>query len=304
LQVDLIHENLCLSREVLEHSILFVSRKTFETTISIDGPPPINDALRMYKGGKPVSEQVVRSINELQAIGVKVTIETVYTAHHISQQYSINDCMEFVKSLGINELILQPAYPPARREVNPLSDSTIENYIAYYMEAVDRWCEDFVDDGKIFGIYFKDILKIMLEDSPSMPSGCPAGVTSYSVGPDGSIYPCQLLYGKPRLHMGNVSDEGFVLNCTNIPEIHTEPDECRSCYARHWCQPCAALNDFFGDIAHPSKSECAVRKAVILRIAQWASERLVLPENEYTEILREKLALFRSKTPCCELVSS
>lgn len=284
--------NGCFSQRDKTYAVL--KKYNIETTISIDGPPSINDQLRMAKNGDPVSEKVCQSIKELQENGVKVAIETVYTAQHIANQYSIVDCIKFVENQGVKQLILQAAYPPASIELNPLSDANIGDYTAYYMQAIDWWFENISKNEEMFSIYFKDILKIMLDDSPPLPSGCPAGVTSYSVGPDGSVYPCQLLYGKTRLYLGNVMDRDFVLSCKQIPDIHAEFEECRSCYARHWCQPCAALNDFFGDMAHPPKSECAIRKAVILRIALWASEKLTLPQNEHAEILLEKLAYYKN----------
>jgi uncharacterized protein len=266
-----------------------LKRYNVETTISLDGPPAINDLLRLTNNGKSTYRTVTESIDKLLASGVSIAIETVYTAYHIAQQYSIIDCMKFAINHGINKLILQSAYPPASVTTNPLTDSTFEIYTMYYMQAVDWWFGSFIKNEKVFDIYFKDILKTMLCDPAPRPSGCPAGLTGYSIGPDGDIYPCQLLYGIPRLHLGNVTDNDFVLPCDPIGEIHTEFEECRVCFARHWCQPCAALNDFFGNMAHPPERECATRKAIILRIGQWAAELLELPWNEQTKILLEKI---------------
>jgi radical SAM protein with 4Fe4S-binding SPASM domain len=38
---------------------------------------------------------------------------------------------------------------------------------------------------------------------------CPAGTTKLSVMPDGSVYPCYLLFGRPEFRLGNILNDNF-----------------------------------------------------------------------------------------------
>jgi uncharacterized protein len=233
--------NGCFEDCVKVYDVL--KKHNIETTVSLDGPPEINDILRIKFNAGLVSQKVIQTISDLKTIGVDVSIETVYTGYHIKNKYSIVDCIKYVKNnLGIYRLVFQPAYPPANNNLNPLSDKYIDTYIKYCVEAVDWWFGELLNNGDVFDIYYKDLLKIMLDDSPALSTGCPAGVTSYSVGPEGNIYPCQLLYGKSDLLISNIADDEFILLSKQMPKIHSDFDECNKCFARHWCQPCAALN--------------------------------------------------------------
>lgn len=159
------------------------------------------------------------------------------------------------------------------------------------MQSIDWWFNELKNTDMTIDIYFKDLLKMMLNGTSTLvSSGCPAGYSDFSVGPDKSVYPCQLLYGNKQYYIGSISDETFKFLPYKNPEITGEFIACDDCLARHWCQPCAALNDFFGNVACPPHAECLIRKTVILRIAQWANNELSLPDNKYSSILQTEIA--------------
>jgi uncharacterized protein len=266
-----------------------IEKYNIETTISIDGPEFINDRLRINKNGSSSYNIVRKSIEEMINLNLKVALEIVYTAIHIKHRYSIVDCFNFVKDTGANKIIFQSAYPPADKYINPLSPRTINKFLEYYMEAVDWWFNELIH-GEPIDVYFKEILKMMLNGTSTLvTSGCPAGWSDFSVGPNGDVYPCQLLYGKNEFIMGNILNGNFKCIPKKHNLIHSEFNLCKSCFARHWCQPCAALNEFFGNIFTPPSDECMIRKSVILRIAQWTQNVLKLPENEYSAILENEI---------------
>lgn len=267
-----------------------IRKNSIEATISIDGPAIINDKLRTKKNGASVYYEIIQTIDYLNKSDVNITLEFVYTTQHIIIGFSIIDCLEFAERLGVKKVIFQPAYPPADHSLNPLSSTTINKYLEYNMQAVDWWFNQLLRDEIPIDIYFKDLLKMMLNGRSSLlSSGCPAGCSDFSIGPDGSIYPCQLLFGNKRFLLGNIFQNDFILEPKRINEIHDEFEPCKNCFARHWCQPCAALNDFFGNIAQPPENECLVRKAVILRIAQWVQRELKFPDNNISSLLQKEI---------------
>lgn len=57
------------------------------------------------------------------------------------------------------------------------------------------WCEGFVPNGA---------------DAPlPRPARCPAGTTKLSVAPDGSVYPCYLLFSRPEYRLGSLVRDSF-----------------------------------------------------------------------------------------------
>ena len=267
-----------------------IKKFNIETTISIDGPEKINAITRKISSGASTYPRIIRTIMDMIEADIPITAELVYTAQHIEHGISIVDCLEFLQNIGINKVIFQSANPPAGVETTPFHERIFSKYLEYYMQAVDWWFENLTKDYCAIDIYFKDLLKMMLGGTSTLlSSGCPAGVSDFSIGPDGSVYPCQLLYGNPMFYAGDISDVSFQLLSQKIPLIHDEFARCKSCFARHWCQPCAALNDFFGNITAPPLSECTIRKSVILRIAQWADKFLSLPSNEFSRVLQSEI---------------
>ena len=267
-------------------------RHQLETTISLDGPPEIHDALRPDHRDGATYERVVATLGAVQEAGLPHAMESVYTAHHVREGFSLVDLFEFCNELGVPKLIFDTAYPPAPAELNPLLDPYLEPLIESYEEAVDWWFERLLSGGRLTPeVYFKDLLLPMLHGVPASVSGggCPAGSRDLAVGPDGGVYPCQLFYGYPAYRIDSVSDDGATCDPAGFPVCTDEIDECRSCFARSWCQPCGALNQSWGDAWVPPEPSCALRRAVVARIASWAFEYLDVPENEVTRVLRDRV---------------
>ena len=270
--------------------VAFCKEYNIAATVSLDGPKHIHDALRPSARGMGSFDDAVQTIEALLDSRIPTAVETVYTSMHIDQGCSIVDLFRFAESLGVRKLIFHTAYPPAPPELCPFDDTHFERLLDRHLEAVNWWF-----DSLLYGrtapvdVYFKDLLLPLLLDGGAGFAGDrrPAGSRDFAVGPDGNVYSCHLLYKNPQFYLGNILSNDDLQQEMGFP-VHTDIlEECASCFARHWCQPCGALNLYWGDAWRPSKRECMLRQVVLFRIGELAFKHLSIPENTATKILRQ-----------------
>ena len=275
-----------------DQTISVLKRHNIETTVSLDGPAHIHNELRHEKNGSPTYDRVVKTIRVLLKEKLPVAMETVYTALYIRKRCSIVDIFNICREMGIAKLIFEIAYPPAPKELNQLLDPYFDPLLTYYQKAVDWWFKSLIKDNKMaLDVYFKDLVRPMIEGLPAAVAkgGCPAGDRDFAIGPNGDIFVCQLLYGYPDYLIGNILTDYTPAAITSFPNGSEDIDVCRECFIRHWCQPCAALNLYWGNPWVPPKRECHLRKTVILRLGFWAFAYLNVPDNEITKTLRKHI---------------
>jgi radical SAM protein with 4Fe4S-binding SPASM domain len=162
--------------------------------------------------------------------------------------------------------------------------------LAYHQEAVDEWFRALLVGRQILpSVYFRDLLLPLLDGLSAVPQagGCEAAEANFAIGPDGDLYACQLFYGDPAYRVGNVLSSDYPGMCASLPIGPADYAVCANCFARHWCQPCAALNGACGDVWQPPERLCALRRAVVLQIGRWAFGHLAVPANKVTSILHE-----------------
>jgi uncharacterized protein len=276
--------------------IAFCKDHQIAVTVSLDGPPPIHDALRPNAGGRGTYEQAVVFVRALVSAGVGVAIESVYTSLHIDRNFSIVDLFELCRSLGVKKHVLHTAYPPAPARLCPFDDEHRDALIDNHMAAIDWWFEALLGGEEPIDVYFKDLLLPILHGAAAgvAGGGCPAGDKDFSVGPDGAVYSCHLLYGEPRYRLGDILSDRPVRKEESLPVHVGEIESCRDCFARQWCQPCGALNLRWGDPWTAPGPECELRKAVVGRIGELAFAHLDVPDNPITETL--KTACLKSRS--------
>lgn len=90
--------------------------------------------------------------------------------------------------------------------MDALSGDDLKECLAFYeyMEILDRLKGDYPLAG---GVYCSGF--IPYEDEPVSATRCPAGSAKLSVLPDGSVYPCYLLFGLREFRLGNIFEDAF-----------------------------------------------------------------------------------------------
>ena len=267
-----------------------------ETTVSLDGPAFLHDQLRPRANAAPSYDHVIRTLSELVKERLPVAIESVYTARHVREGFSISDLFDFCESLGVNRIIFDIAYPPAPADLNPLLDPYFEDTLKHHCAAVDKWFDTLLRGQQVPNVYFRDLLLPLLDGVSAVPTigSCGAAETDFAVGPNGDLYGCQLLYGNSSYRLGNVLSGEYPGISKPLPVGPDDYAPCSDCLARNWCQPCAALNDACGETWRVPERLCELRRAVVLQLGRWAFGRLAVPCNETTQFLRRAVEANRN----------
>ncbi len=90
--------------------------------------------------------------------------------------------------------------------MDALSSGDLKDCMAFneYMRALDRLRRDHPQAGGVFCSGF-----IPHGDEPVSAMRCPAGSMKLSVLPDGSVYPCYLLFAREEFRLGNIFEDAI-----------------------------------------------------------------------------------------------
>jgi sulfatase maturation enzyme AslB (radical SAM superfamily) len=198
-----------LSPKIIE----LVKRYDLKLTISLDGPPRINDKLRPARSGEPTTRQVEENIRILQAeTGQPGQIEGTYTRLHIEEGVSVVDVMDYVlRALGIHILHMPINALGRSNRHDPLAlrGEDFNTVNAFYAQAVSRSIRDVLTKPVSRLCMLSSVVEIV--DTLIHPSAhpvsfiCPAGSGTIAVDSDGTVYPCFMFYRNERFRLGSVS---------------------------------------------------------------------------------------------------
>ncbi|HOV43287.1 MAG TPA: SPASM domain-containing protein, partial [Syntrophothermus lipocalidus] len=107
-----------------------------------------------------------------------------------------------------------------------------------------------------------------------------------AITPDGDIYPCHQFVGNHDYLMGDIYKG---LRNTEVRRLFAEnqlffKEDCRTCWARHYCGGGCAANAYFEneDLKKPSQVSCAMqRKRIECAIWLETQKRLLAEETNH-----------------------
>jgi len=263
-----------IDREVIE----FFRSHRFSVTISLDGPPHINDQQRRFPSGRGTYDLVKKNMDLLRNAGIEINIEAVFTDNHRKCKETIESTYEFLLQLGARDICLTPAIggsPDESLDGNILADLE-QSYTASTEKIMDRW----LTDSLIKMPYLLDILGALISRN-GKTRFCGAGYHGITVDSSGKVFPCYTLMGN-SLYMGSVHDQDFPgKNFRRVTALmrQTSKDsfpKCVKCWAKKLCSPC--YGDTFaacGTLSAPRETLCviirSVAKAILLKVAEFMS---------------------------------
>jgi uncharacterized protein len=190
--------------------ISFFRANQFAVGVSLDGPPELNDRLRVYRSGRGSSAEIRRGMDLLREGGVAFSVLMVIDEDAL--EMGPDRIFDFLLNSGIKSVGLLAAKP--RNEPSAVAGTEVSHYVdpkrmsAFLKGIYDRW----IREGER-SIHIRE-----LEFLRAKIRGDGAGFCTLSgnclgqyflVEPNGTVAHCDLFDGDDRYTLGNVVRENF-----------------------------------------------------------------------------------------------
>jgi uncharacterized protein len=203
-------------------------------TISIDGPKPVQDGLRVFHNGRGTYDVVLPKIRELLAthrsrpIGARVTLtqknlDAVEIYRHLTDE------------IGFFEVGLAPVTTADHRDY-AITPESKDRMLAQFEELAQEWLEHALRDEHHGFTNVTDTIE-EIHKGVSKAYGCGAGLGLMGVATDGDVALCHRFAGSPEHTIGSVR-EGVDREKQKqflIDHHIAEKTDCHRCWARPIC---------------------------------------------------------------------
>ena len=236
---------------------------TLHVQFSLDGPPDMQDANRVYPNGRGSSADVERTLRKYQEFtrdfkNTELTIHSVVTPQTVKDVYRAYD---YFRSLGF----LGCWFIPIMTE--PWSDADV----VVWKDQLDKITKRIIADcaaehGDKYYKAFNSLSQCRFEQPDA---ACGAGRNYCAITPNGDIYPCHRFYFEGRKYrIGNINDEDpqHLDNRTMFTQLNRgsyfgADDFCEKCDNMN-CYRCIAANELAtGVITMILPEYCKIAKA-------------------------------------------
>lgn len=226
-------------------------------TISIDGPKPVQDGLRVFHNGKGTYDVVLPKIKELlrvhrtRPIGARVTLtqknlDVLGIFRHLTEE------------VGFWEVGLAPVTTVDHRDYAITSESK-DDMLRQFEVLAHEWLECALRDEHHGFSNVKDTIE-EIHKGVSKAYGCGAGLGLMGVATDGEVALCHRFAGSPEHTIGSVTEgidrekQGKFLVDHHI----ASKTDCHTCWARPICSGGCyhEAHVHYGASSHPNLHYC------------------------------------------------
>jgi uncharacterized protein len=235
----------------------YLSENHVGVTVSIDGPPELNDQLRVFANGRGSYDIIAPKVKELLAkhktrpIAARVTLtrgvtEVIRIFRHLKEE------------MGFHEVGFAPVTSSANRlyaiETRGLDD-VLEQFRTLAYEYRDYALSD-----RLHGFSNVSDTLSELHQGVSKSHPCGAGLGLLGVGPSGDISPCHRFVDSDEHKLGDLTtgiDREKQRDFLSRGHIHAKYD-CHSCWARPVCAGGCYHEAFvrYGETGHANLHYC------------------------------------------------
>jgi len=177
----------------------FLKSAGFKVGVSIDGPQAVHDHFRVFVGGRPSFDRVLRGMQTLRDAGVSFGALCTVTKPALP---FCEDIYRFYLSEGLTRMDFLPCFSNSNNPHAVPYAPTADEYADFMIQLFDLWLAD--DDPEIHIRYFVDALRV-LSGQPAhfckLRSHCLGHITVF---PDGTVGPCDELPRHPETMLGNI----------------------------------------------------------------------------------------------------
>jgi len=182
----------------------FFKANDFHVGVSLDGPPEVHNANRIFKSGQGSFEQVMMGIRLLKENGVNFGVLAVITKETV--RLGAKRFLDFFIENGIFYIGILPQRPAlniGRTDALPRDE-----FEKFAIELFDYWYS--LDDPRIRIREFDAILdRIFGAESKICIFGGDCRGKILAIAPNGDVYPCDEFMFDDRYKLGNVREQTF-----------------------------------------------------------------------------------------------
>jgi uncharacterized protein len=224
-----------------------IQKYHLNVTVSCDGPPEINDRLRMFPNGKGTFKTIWGNIEKVKRTGQTISIEAVYTPIHFINGLSVKDVVHFFMDKGIDDIIIHPV-ANYQNFFEKISRDGVSDFIAnirgLYKEYI--WGE-LINIGahKKCNLEMIKFLLNRLQSAYRYLFHCCLGNQSITIDCNGSVWPCYKLNGYGKFNMGSVFDRSLfnrkkylAIKKLFVGNTKSKNNICSSCDIKEVCSAC------------------------------------------------------------------
>ena len=237
--------------------IAFLSENAIGVTVSMDGPPDLQNKRRVYKSGKGSYEVIEPRLRKLiaghktRAITARVTLTDGVTD-------VIRIFRHLKEDLGFHEVGFAPVTDAGKRDYS-LDEDGMVSVLDQFHELADEWLE-YALRGKMHGFsnVSETIGELIQGTNKSHP--CGAGIGLLGVSPSGDLSPCHRFTDADTHSLGTIatgidhSKRDDFLSKGHVGAKY----ECQTCWARPLCAGGCHHEAFvrYGDTGHANLHYC------------------------------------------------
>jgi uncharacterized protein len=204
----------------------------FSITVSIDGPPNVQDSQRPLRRGGPTSARVLRGIERLLARRPRQFDARMTVTRDTGPLLPI---LDYVLSLGFDSAGFAPVIA-APKPATELQGSALNGFTAE-MIACGRHALAEMLAGRRYGFANLETGLYELHRGSARAHPCGAGAGYLSIDSDGDAFACHRLVGDARFHFGNITEEidDRRRHAHLVARAVDTQEPCRTCWARYLC---------------------------------------------------------------------
>jgi uncharacterized protein len=260
---------LLLTEELLG----FLNENNMHKYLSIDGPPEVQNAMRVTTEGGPTYDRVREKIELIHSTEEKAKparrfsgIATLTPLHP-----SVIDAVEHLLSCGFARVAINPVRsgPDKAVAINAKNIEAVKQAYTEFAEVLlkqarendSRYLDAIMNHSDFMGRF---MLRLLARNNASFR--CTAGKWGYSITADGGIYPCDEFVGMDDYKAGDVYSGIDESKRTDFLRADVETLKiCSACWAKHICGGICPKDSILlhGAIERPNQIECSLIKHVI-----------------------------------------
>lgn len=227
-------------------------------SVSLDGPGSINDRVRPMKTGKPVTETVVRGLEQLLLVKnslASLGVVSVFGAHN----NEVVKAYEFLSPFDLDWMDFVFA--------NEEKDERIHERYLQQMQEIAALAWKKGGEAEISRIRNYRFIFDVLDDQQRIENYCGAGKSYLAIDAKNQLYPCVWTAGNKSELVGS----GSVINTEKLTELQKpliELNNCQTCWARYICGGgCMAIHEVHTGSKHKKDQMFCKRTRFLISLA-------------------------------------